>query len=193
MTVVYDDESEVYELYEVPDGDSAWAQRASAEERTKHMFYVGDSRPLSIEAHGLNEAPGTERHVTFYSVDGNGDSTVKMLEWFWGDQFDGIVYARRNLHVGDRLTVGGSTERVAQVQVQTSAATNVGQVTRGAVNQAVDLSQWWTSGGATLSAMTNEGEYDNRTPGRGVILTSPNGTRYRLTVGDDGTLTTTAL
>lgn len=39
-----------------------------------------------------------------------------------------------------------------------------------------------------VSAINPNGEYENNVPGQGLILKSPNGTRFRITVADDGTL-----
>ena len=44
-----------------------------------------------------------------------------------------------------------------------------------------------------VSSINANGEYENRVNGNGVILRSPNGGRYRVTVGDTGTLSATKL
>ncbi|MDQ0620092.1 hypothetical protein [Arthrobacter globiformis] len=42
-----------------------------------------------------------------------------------------------------------------------------------------------------VSGINPNGEYENNVPGQGLILKSPNGTRFRITVADDGTLSAT--
>ena len=44
-----------------------------------------------------------------------------------------------------------------------------------------------------IASVNTSGEYENRVNGNGIILRSPNGGRYRVAVGDTGTLTATKL
>lgn len=60
-------------------------------------------------------------------------------------------------------------------------------------NKGTGLAAAFYNGAGALSGITAAGEYENFVSGAGVVLKSPNGTRFRLTVGDDGALTTTAL
>jgi hypothetical protein len=46
---------------------------------------------------------------------------------------------------------------------------------------------------ATLGNARTETVYLGGLSGEGIVLTSPNGTKYRITVADDGELTTTAI
>ncbi|UAW09391.1 hypothetical protein SEA_KLEVEY_33 [Arthrobacter phage Klevey] len=50
-----------------------------------------------------------------------------------------------------------------------------------------------TASNTEVARVNADGELENVVAGKGLILKSPAGTRYRLTVGDDGALTTTAL
>ena len=50
-----------------------------------------------------------------------------------------------------------------------------------------------TNGNVEKAFIDKDGEYECLTAAKGVILNSPNGTRYRITVENDGTLTTTAV
>lgn len=63
---------------------------------------------------------------------------------------------------------------------------------RAAASQTADLQQWQDSAGTSLAKVTAAGDMDFVTTGRGPVLVSPNGTRYRLTVDNDGALVTTA-
>ncbi len=56
-----------------------------------------------------------------------------------------------------------------------------------------DELQFRNSGNQTKMSLTSEGNLELLTGGKGVVLKSPNGTRYRLSVDDSGNLVTTAV
>jgi len=71
-----------------------------------------------------------------------------------------------------------------------------------AVNHIFDTSVSYTTAGAKLISIRNlssekafldkDGQYENTTAGNGIILKSPDGTRYRLTIANGGTVSVAA-
>lgn len=100
-------------------------------------------------------------------VTGRGEGDI--LQWTnSGGNFNGVCDVGQNYPNGNsavRLNVNGTGEVT---------------VRRG-------------SDGATLAKVDSTGQFESMTPGAGVILRSPDGTRYRLTVANDGSLVTTAV
>jgi len=60
----------------------------------------------------------------------------------------------------------------------------------GAYTDASNLCQ---IGNASLTLIRSAADYESTTAGGGVILKSPDGTRYKVTVANGGTLTVTAV
>jgi hypothetical protein len=106
----------------------------------------------------------------------------------WNDLF---IFQIRDADNRMRFSAQGN-----QVSIHRSACPNsagaVGHSFRQAVtitNSAAKLASWFSDDGATeRSSISPEGEYECTTAGKGIILKSPDGTRYRLTVADGGTL-----
>lgn len=72
------------------------------------------------------------------------------------------------------------------------AAAEVPLIVKGVAAQTADLLQAQDSAGVIQSLISPTGEYENVGAGRGIILRSPNGTRYRITVSDAGALAAVA-
>lgn len=66
-------------------------------------------------------------------------------------------------------------------------------VLKGATNQTADLTQWRSSTEAVVASVSPAGDIEITDATRGVILRSPNGTRYRLKVADGGALSAIAV
>ena len=49
------------------------------------------------------------------------------------------------------------------------------------------------AGAATILTLTDDGDAEIGTNGKGLILNSANGTAYKITVANDGTVTSTAV
>lgn len=67
---------------------------------------------------------------------------------------------------------------------------------RGASTQSADLQQWLTTDGTTdtvVARVTEAGDIELETPGAGIIMTSPNGTKFRHSVSDAGASVWTAV
>jgi hypothetical protein len=77
--------------------------------------------------------------------------------------------------------------------VSTNTATAPVVVVKGAPSQSAELQQWVDSSGNVLASVNNTGDVEVTDATKGIILKSPNGSRWRITVGNTGTLTTTAI
>lgn len=82
------------------------------------------------------------------------------------------------------------TEVVTTAAVNAAAATTVGTITTGVWNGSV-INQAYLDSAIARNTGATDIEITDAT--KGVILKSANGTRYRITVDNDGSLTTTAL
>lgn len=74
-----------------------------------------------------------------------------------------------------------------------SATSAVGLIVKGVASQTADLQQWQNSAGSAVALMSSAGALtatglEATTSASGVVLRSPNGTRYRVTVSDAGAL-----
>lgn len=89
----------------------------------------------------------------------------------------------------------GANARLVAPQCQlrgTTAGTATAQV-RGAAGQTANLLELNVNGGSAVAHVTKDGEIEITGAGVGIVLKSPDGTRYRLTVANGGTLSITAV
>lgn len=130
--------------------------------------------------------------TTFSSWQTNGDF------YHGGGTANGTDISSPNI----RLNANGSATFVGGISVDFfSSDTTSGSFNFFKNKGATDAinSVWGTTGGQQNIKFYNDGDaefagdIETTTAATGVILKSPNGTRYRLTVADNGTLTTTAV
>lgn len=69
----------------------------------------------------------------------------------------------------------------------------VGVRVRGAVSQSANLQEWQDSAGTTKSSINPDGEVEITDNTKGVILKSPDNTRWRVTIDNTGTLSAAAI
>jgi hypothetical protein len=92
----------------------------------------------------------------------------------------------------------GTTEPAGRLDVRPTEAV-IGQVIRGAVSQSANLLEFQNSAATVLTSINAAGKITTATDmevtgsANGVILESPDATRWRVTVANDGSLTTTAI
>jgi hypothetical protein len=76
--------------------------------RTKLSFFNGTSRPLSIEAHGIGDVyDPTNQHVAFYTEIPGMGTDGRILEWNWGDQWDGILRLSAGIAIAGKVGFNG--------------------------------------------------------------------------------------
>jgi len=98
-----------------------------------------------------------------YDCTVNGDLSGLTLNAFSGGAVR-LQTAGTNRLFANASGVGlGTTSPGARLDVRTGATTTVGQVIRGATSQTADLTQWQTSAGAVVAAVTADGRIGIRT------------------------------
>lgn len=88
-----------------------------------------------------------------------------------------------------------NTISAATVAAWTIATTNAiynPLIVSGAAAATADLTQWNKGGGAPVAKILPDGAFESTDALAGIILKSPNGTRWRVTVGNTGVLTAAA-
>ena len=90
---------------------------------------------------------------------------------------------------GAFVSTSQNTGRTLEVAKNGAGA---GEVLR-LVNKGTGATAVFRSGTAELSKVNANGEFEHTVAGAGVVLKSPNGTRFRLVVSDDGALDTIQL
>jgi len=91
------------------------------------------------------------------------------------------------------VNLGGAEFTEAQLNILTNWTGKKGIVARGQSGQTANLQEWQSSAGAALALVSAAGDVEITDSTKGLILKAPNGTRYRVTVDNAGSLTTTAL
>ena len=97
-----------------------------------------------------------------------------------------VNMANTRTMVGPGVAPGGEA---GQLHVLAGSASTVGAVIQAVTAQTADLLQCRAGTGAVVASVTADGTVDAPA---GLVLTSPAGTRYRVAVADDGTLSTAA-
>lgn len=121
---------------------------------------------------------------------------------FFNAPFNGFIYFRNNnstrmmvdksgVHIPGIPLVANPTTH--QLTVSSTAPTKIGIVVQGATSQTADLQQWTNSSNTALAKINNEGDIEITNFTNGIILKSPDGTRYRITVTNGGALSSTDL
>jgi hypothetical protein len=88
---------------------------------SKPELIPGNRRPLSIDVHGLNDArDSTQQHVTLYVPDNTGQY-IHVLEWHWGEQWDGVCRMDTDLQIRDLLMTDQATGKTVRLQVVNGA------------------------------------------------------------------------
>lgn len=88
---------------------------------------------------------------------------------------------------GTALTNGG------KLQITGGSSTEIQTIIKGAASQSASLQEWWNSSETALSKITSNGELEITDSSYGIILKSPDSTRWRVTIDNTGALTTTSL
>ena len=121
---------------------------------------------------------------------------------FFNAPFNGFIYFRNSnvthmmvdksgVHIpGVPFVANPANNRLTVACV---ATTKIGIVVQGASGQTADLQQWTNVSNTPLAKITNEGDIEITNSTNGIILKSPDGTRYRITVTNGGALSSTDL
>jgi hypothetical protein len=121
---------------------------------------------------------------------------------FFNAPFNGFIYFRNNnstrmmvdksgVHIPGIPLVANPTTH--QLTVSSTAPTKIGIVVQGATSQTADLQQWTDNSNTALAKINNVGDIEITNSTNGIILKSPDGTRYRITVTNGGALSSTDL
>jgi hypothetical protein len=107
---------------------------------------------------------------------------------------DSVSYPLTLNPLGGVVGIGtGATMPGAYLHIKSNAVPSYPiSIFQGLALQTGDLTQWQDSTGAILAKITSVGEFETLIANQGVILKSANGTRYRITVTDDGSIMTAA-
>lgn len=135
-------------------------------------------------------------------VKGAASQTANLTEWRKSDgtvlaSIDNAGYAivsgikTHAAGVGSTILDAGYSTIGVICTAGSSAA--VALIAKGVNSQSANLQEWQNFGGTALASISKDGELEETTAGKGIILKSPDGTRYRITVANGGTLTTTAI
>ena len=154
------------------------------------------------------QTPRSSGHFTvFLSSSGSGMSAIHRLpasgnadEWRdTSDVLKAYVSAGGSIVTTGRSSRGSNvTSTVAIDYVNTTGNTQIGQRIDGQSGQTADLAQWGkgmgpTGTGTPLVRVGANGELEITEAAAGAVLRSSDGARWRITVGTDGALTTTAV
>lgn len=92
-------------------------------------------------------------------------------------------------------SAGHATLAPATGQLMVSTGTNarVVAVLQGSVGHTANLTEWQNSAGTNLVTVSADGDVEVHDATKGIILQSPDTTRWRITVDNTGALTTTSL
>jgi hypothetical protein len=124
------------------------------------------------------------------------------LDAFFNAPFNGFIYFRNNnstrmmvdksgVHIPGVPLVANPTTH--QLTVACVTPTKIGIVVQGASGQTADLQQWTNVSNTPLAKINNVGDIEITNSTNGIILKSPDGTRYRITVTNGGALSSTDL
>ncbi|MHB1065426.1 MAG: hypothetical protein ACYC1Z_13225 [Georgenia sp.] len=150
---------------------------------------------------------GTQVDVAWFRKDGalrnasgyvaRGKSATSGFLYVGDDVGTRMVYGSQTITCGTGIAlnstgtylnvyVGSAISKSYAADGATAAAFDVD--TNTAWSNAAATLQRWRNAGTTKSSIMSNGEFEHAVAGAGIVLKSPDGTRYRLTVANGGTL-----
>ena len=138
----------------------------------------------------------TDSTIDLYSQTTNATSrTFQLFSDIGGTKTEKVAFmADGSSEFAGQAVVGSNTAGASKIRIDPTGFVNI--QSNASAGEALRIYDNSSTQKITLKADGSgrfAGDIETTTAATGVILKSPNGTRYRLTVANDGTLTTTAV